>query len=126
MARRRKTGSTPLNKAQLILCETYGGGDYNERWSTYEEFFNEWAEDPANIGDGLFSFLMIELTEATEGSTGTSLLEAAADAVDRAGRDVEEVRAALEAATMDPPEADPDDEDYDDNGNLKPGYGYND
>lgn len=71
-----------MNAWQKAVCETYGGGDYrhlkrNPRWK-------EMLDD---VGDTLFAFLMIELSDAEDcedPETALQRLESARDDIDQA------------------------------------------
>jgi hypothetical protein len=74
-----------FNKAQQIVQQTYGGGDY-AHLTTLDEC--------RDAGDTLFTFLMIELADSEDCST----LEEAARRVDSATDQLGEVFTALQSA----------------------------
>ncbi len=58
-----------MNKFQQIICKTYGGGDYSHILKKPEL----WESEARKVGDTLFLFLMIELSD-DEGEKMTGLV----------------------------------------------------
>jgi hypothetical protein len=50
-----------MNKWQKVVCEMYAGGDYH-----YLKGSPRWLEQLDDVGDTLFTFLMIELSDAED------------------------------------------------------------
>jgi hypothetical protein len=80
---------------QLKVLETYGGGDYHERYADMAEFLKD--DRIGNVGDGLLSFLMIELDP---GEDCDSWAEAARRMAQIIGN-VEDVQDAIDKAMPD-------------------------
>lgn len=71
-----------MNAWQKAVCETYGDGDYRHLKRS-----PRWREALDDVGDTLFRFLMIELSDAEDcEDTETALqrLERARDDIDQA------------------------------------------
>jgi hypothetical protein len=75
-----------MNPWQKAVCETYAHGDYRHLKRN-----SRWQDKLDDLGDTLFSFLMIELSDAEDcedAETALQRLEAARDDIDQAIRDV--------------------------------------
>jgi hypothetical protein len=70
------------NAAQKILCDTYNDGSFADVRT---------REDAGHVGDTLFTFLFIELSD----SEGVANVDEAIYRVSRAQQDLEAVHAAL-------------------------------
>jgi hypothetical protein len=71
-----------MNPWQKAVCETYGGGDYRHLKRN-----PRWEDKLDDLGDGLFTFLMIELSDTEDcedAQTALQRLEAARDDIDQA------------------------------------------
>lgn len=71
-----------MNQWQKAVCDTYGGGDYRHLKRS-----PRWQDQLEDLGDTLFSFLMIELSDTEDcedAQTALQRLEAARDDIDQA------------------------------------------
>ena len=87
---------TPLNKAQVTCMQTYGGGDYAPYLAGDLGWSRSWEAVRYGLlptcGDGLFRFLMIELSSGEDCDS----IESAIRRCQAAEEQIAEVRAALE------------------------------
>ncbi|WP_414463335.1 hypothetical protein [Hyphomicrobium sp. DY-1] len=71
-----------MNKWQAAVCATYGGGDYRHLRRS-----PRWKDALDDVGDGLFRFLMIELSsgeDCTDAATALRRLASAQADIDTA------------------------------------------
>lgn len=76
-----------MNAFQKKLCETYAGGEF----AHFAEKPDQWRDAIKDCGDGLFSFLMIELSDKEDCEnldTAIQRLESAGAQIQKALSDI--------------------------------------
>lgn len=79
-----------LSAGQGVVLATYCGGEFSHLADAVTQ--QEFDEQLAEVGDGLFRFLMVELAQSEDCRT----VQEALSRVETAIRDLEEVSAALQ------------------------------